>query len=467
MRCGGGRVHYTRFESNPSQRGLTMSNVRTVLGRITDLLKNRIWRYDRKTLPRGAAWLLHAVQIIAGAIRGYVRDNCALHASALTFYSLLSVVPIAALAFGIAKGFGLEQRLEKQLFLRFAGQEEVLTKIIGFARNLLDNTQGGLIAGIGVAVLFWTSVKVLSHMEGSLNIIWSVRGRPFIRKFTNYLSLLIISPLLVIVSSSLTVFIKTQVLAATERWGMLQAAWPVITLSLKLLPFGLIWLLFILIYLVIPNTRVRFRSALIAGVLAGSLFQMSQGIYISAQVVVARYNAIYGSFAALPLFLIWLQISWMVVLLGAQIAHAHQHVGRQPTDDDFRNSPPEFTKRCALYILHWVIQRFSEGAAPPTTEQIARHLMLPDATVDTWIGHLRRCGLVSAVSLETTDDPAYQPAKDIHTICVASVLEALDTVGRMPPPCPLQPAFDAVTRAVEAIRQETHRLPGNILVKDI
>lgn len=444
-----------------------MSNVRTVMDRIADLLKNRIWRNDPTTLPRGAAWLLHTVQILAGAVRGYVRDNCVLHASALTFYSLLSVVPVVALVFGIAKGFGLEQRLQKQIFMRFAGQEEVLTKIIGFARNLLDNTQGGLIAGIGVAILFWSSVKVLSHMEGSLNIIWNVRGRPFIRKFTNYLTLLIISPLLVIVSSSVTVFIKTQVLAATERWGMLQAAGPIITLSLKLLPFGLIWLLFIMVYLVMPNTQVRFRSALIAGVIAGSLFQLSQGIYISAQVVVARYNAIYGSFAALPLFLIWLQISWMVVLLGAQIAHVHQYLKYQPTDDDFRDSPPEFTKRCALYILHWVIQRFSEGAAPPTTEQIARHLMLPGAMVDTWIGRLRQCGLVSVVSLETTDDPAYQPAQDIHTIRIASVLEALDTVGRTPPPFPRQPAFDAVTRAVEAIRQETHRQPVNILVKDI
>lgn len=444
-----------------------MSTARTVMDWIADLLKNRIWRHDPTQLPRGAAWVLRSVQILAGAIRGYIRDNCALHASALTFYSLLSVVPIAALAFGIAKGFGLEQRLEKQLFLRFAGQEEVLTKIIGFARNLLDNTQGGLIAGIGVAILFWTCVKVLSHMEGSLNIIWNVRGRPFIRKFTNYLTLLIISPLLVIVSSSVTVFIKTQVLAATERWAMLQAAGPFITLSLKLLPFGLIWLLFIMIYLVMPNIQVRFRSALIAGVIAGSLFQLSQGIYISAQVVVSRYNAIYGSFAALPLFLIWLQISWMVVLLGAQIAHVHQYLKYQPTDNDFRDSPPEFAKRCALYILHWVIQRFSEGAAPPTTEQIARHLMLPGAMVDTWIGRLRRCGLVSAVSLETTDDPAYQPAQDIHTIRVASVLEALDTVGRIPPSVSLQPAFDAVTRAIEAIRQETHRQPVNILVKDI
>jgi membrane protein len=343
----------------------------------------------------------------------------------------------------------------------------VLSKIIDFARTLLDNTQGGLIAGIGVVVLFWSSIKVLSHIENTLNEIWSVGGRPFIRKFTHYLTILIISPLLVIISSSVTVFIKTQVLAATERWEMLQAAGSIITMSLKLLPFGLIWLLFIMIYLVMPNARVRLRSALIAGIIAGSLFQLTQGMYISAQVVVARYNAIYGSFAALPLFLIWLQLSWMVVLLGAQIAHAHQFLGNLTTGHDVRNSRQEDKKRCALSILRWIIQRFSDGTSPPTVERIAQHLTLPYTLVEQMIDHLRQCGLISAVAVEGSDVPAYQPAKDIHTIRIASVLDALDSVGRPAIPTHQQPQFGDVTHAMEAIQKEIDRSPANVLVKDI
>ncbi len=444
-----------------------MSTFRVMMDRISDRLQNRIWRQDRDALPKSTALMLRYLQICTEAARGYIRNKCVLHASALTFYSLLSVVPIAAMAFGIAKGFGLEDRLEKQLLLRFAGQEEVLSKIIDFARTLLDNTKGGLIAGIGVVVLFWSSIKVLNHIESTLNTIWRVRGRPFIRKFANYLTILIISPLLVIMSSSVTVFIKTQVLAATERWAMLQAAGSIITMALKLLPFGLIWLLFIMIYLVLPNTQVRLRSALIAGIIAGSLFQLAQGMYISAQVVVARYNAIYGSFAALPLFLIWLQLSWMVVLLGAQIAYSHQFLGNLSTGHDVCDSPQEYKKRCALFILHWIIRQFSEGAPPPTAGQISGHLTLPYPLVEQMVDHLRQCGLISAVVLEQSTDAAYQPAKDIHTIRIAAVLEALDRVGRPSMTPHRQPEFDAITHAVETIQKEIDGSPANVLVKDI
>jgi membrane protein len=182
---------------------------------------------------------------------------------------------------------------------------------------------------------------------------------------------------------------------------------------------------------------------------------------------VARYNAIYGSFAALPLFLIWLQLSWMAVLLGAQIAHAHQFLGNLITGHDVRISRQEDKKRCALSMLRWIIQRFSDGTSPPTAERIAQHLILPYTLVEQMIDHLRRCGLISAVAVEGSDDPAYQPAKDIHTIRIASVLDALDRVGRPVVPPPNQPEFDAVTHAIKAIQKEIDRSPANVLVKDI
>jgi membrane protein len=190
-------------------------------------------------------------------------------------------------------------------------------------------------------------------------------------------------------------------------------------------------------------------------------------MYISAQVVVARYNAIYGSFAALPLFLVWLQLSWMVVLLGAQIAHAHQFLGNLTTGHDVRNSRQEDKKRCALSILRWIIQRFSDGASPPTAERIAQHLTLPHTLVAQMIDHLRQCGLISAVTVEGSDDPAYQPAKDIHTIRIASVLDALDRVGQPAVPPHQQPEFDAITQAIETMQKEIDRSPTNVLVKDI
>jgi membrane protein len=286
------------------------------------------------------------------------------------------------MAFGIAKGFGFEQRLETQLYQRLAGQEEVVRRIIAFARSLLENTQGGIVAGIGVAVLFWSALKVLGHIEGALNEIWKVRPRSFIRRLTDYMAVMILSPVLVIVSSSVNVYITAEIKAITGRLALLQVASPVIYFLLQLLPYGLIWILFILIYVVMPNTRVSLKSALVAGLIGGTFFQLSQGLYINAQVVVSKYNAIYGSFAALPLFLIWLQLSWMLVLFGAQIAYAHQHVGNYTGRVDPGRASPATVRLCALWLVNRIVKAFETGRPAPLPETLAEDLQLPFSMVE-------------------------------------------------------------------------------------
>jgi membrane protein len=413
-----------------------------------------IWRLDGDDLPKSRAIWLKPARILLLTIHGFIKDRCTLRASALTFYSLLSVVPVVAMAFGISKGFGLEQRLEKQLYLRFAGQEEIISRIIDFARSLLENTKGGLIAGIGVALLFWSAIKVLGHIEGALNAIWKVRARTFIRKFSDYLAIMIISPLLIIVSSSVNVFITTQVKAISGKLALLQAASPVIVLLLKLLPFGLIWLLFILIYMVMPNTQVRFSSALTSGIIAGTVYQIFQGIYISAQVLVSQYNAIYGSFAALPLFLVWLQVSWMIVLLGAEIAYNHQHVSRHTMVADHRKATPDFRKRYALHILRLIVLRFRAGDPPLTAPAIAALLRGPLLLVEELIGQMLQSNLLVAVESGKTNGPkAYHPAKDISTITVASALEALDKCGQTDPPVVADEAFQTVSSVMDELHK--------------
>lgn len=440
----------------------------SVVEKIVHFFSEEIWQLNKEQLSTARGLLLKPFRVLLLTIRGFVRDNCALQASALTFYSLLSIVPVVAMAFGIAKGFGLEQRLESQLYLRFAGQEEVLSRVIDFARSLLENTKGGLIAGIGVVLLFWSAIKVLSHIENTLNTIWKVNARSFVRKFTDYLAILIISPLLVIVSSSVNVYITTQVVAITGKLALLQAASPLIYMLLKLLPFGLIWLLFIMIYMIMPNTQVRFSSAILAGVIGGTIYQITQGFYISAQVLVSKYNAIYGSFAALPLFLIWLQLSWMIVLLGAEIAYAHQHVSHYTMATDYRKTSSDFRRRYALLILRLIIQRFQNQEPPLTVEQMAKHLKAPFLLVEQLVGQLTQSGLISCVIPSKNNGPGtYLPAKDIHTITIASVIEALDKRGDKDLPAGNDTEFAVVSEAVEEIRQEAGRSAANRLVKDI
>ena len=441
---------------------------RSAAGKVIHFFTKKVWELNREELSKPKGLLLKPLRVVLFTIRGYVHDNCALQASALTFYSLLSIVPVVAMAFGIAKGFGLEQRLESQLYLRFAGQEEVLAKVIDFSRSLLENTKGGLIAGIGVVLLFWSAIKVLSHIEYTLNHIWKVSSRSFVRKFTDYMSIMIISPLLVIVSSSVNVFITTQVTAITGKLSLLQAASPVIFMLLKLLPFGLIWLLFIMIYLIMPNTQVRFSSAIIAGIIAGTIYQLTQGVYISAQVLVSKYNAIYGSFAALPLFLIWLQLSWMIVLLGAEIAYAHEHVGHYSMVTDYKRTSPDFRRRYALHILRLIIQRFRNGDHPLTAAQISKHLKAPLLLVEQLIEQLCQSGLISTVESKKNNGPCvYQPARDIHTITIASVLEALDKRGDKDLPAENDSEFATISQAVEDVRKEMDKSTANRLIIDL
>ncbi len=439
-----------------------------VVTKIITFFSSAIWQADINALPKSRAILLKPARILVLTLKGYINDHCALRASALTFYSLLSVVPVVAMAFGISKGFGLEQRLEKQLYQRFAGQEEILSKIIDFAHSLLENTKGGLIAGIGVALLFWSAIKVLSHIEGALNAIWKVKARTFIRKFSDYLAIMVISPLLIIVSSSVTVFITTQVKVITGKLALLQAASPVIVLLLKLLPFGLIWLLFILIYMVLPNTQVRFTSALVSGIIGGTIYQVSQGIYISAQVLVSKYNAIYGSFAALPLFLIWLQLSWMIVLLGAEIAFAHEHVSQYAMGADRRKTTPDLRKRYALHILRLIIQRFKAGEPPLTAGAISDILKMPLLLVEQLIEQMIESGLISTVETRRKNGPrAFQPALDIHAITIASALEALDKRGKTVQTLDSDEEFLKVSHALDEIHKEMAQSSINRLIQDI
>jgi membrane protein len=209
-----------------------------------------IWRIRLDDLPFGKSFLIKQLRIILLAFRGYLEDRCLLRASSLTFYTLLSIVPVVAMFFGVAKGFGFERRLERELFERFPGQEEVLGQVINFANSLLEETQGGLIAGIGMLVLFWSVLKVLGHIEMAfiemaLNDIWEIKKqRSWVRKFTDYLSIILISPILVLMSGSVTVFITSQVTQITQKVALLGAISPLIFSLLTLTPYVLIWALF-------------------------------------------------------------------------------------------------------------------------------------------------------------------------------------------------------------------------------
>ena len=427
-----------------------------------------IWRIRLADLPFGKSFLIRQLRIIILAIRGYDEDRCVLRASSLTFYTLLSIVPIVAMFFGIAKGFGFEKRLENQLFEKFPGQEEVLSQVISFADSLLEQTQGGLIAGIGLLVLFWSVLKVLGHIEMALNDIWEIKeSRSWGRKFSDYFSIMLISPILVLMSGSLTVFITTQVAQITEKVALLGVFSPLISVLVKLIPYVLIWILFTILYIIMPNTKVSFKAGLLGGVVAGTLYQLAQWAYISFQIGAAKYNAIYGSFAALPLFLMWLQISWWIVLFGAELSFANQNVDTYEYEPDCLNISPGFKKLLTLQVAHLLIKNFSNGEKPLTYSRISAALDMPVRLVHNIIFDLVQAGLVSEIKTKADKEFAYQPARDIHSLTIKSILEALDQNGTDAIPVAKTEDYQALSDALQNFGEAMAKSPANKLLKDI
>jgi membrane protein len=438
------------------------------LDALVAFLKTGIWVLPEQDLSRRKAFLVRTLKILLLALRGFRRDQCTVKASALTFYSLLSVVPIIAVFFGIAKGFGFDKKLQLQLLEKFPGQGDVLVKVFSFSNALLEKTKGGVVAGVGVALLFWSVVKVLGYIEDSFNDIWKIeRPRPLGRKLTDYLSFTLVCPIIFVMSSSVTVTMAGRV----KSVAAMVAAWGVppvpILLLLKIIPFLLVWILFAFVLIFMPNTTVRWKSGIVAAVAAGSLYQLTQVAYVTFQVGVARANAIYGSFAALPLFLGWMQLSWVIVLLGAEIAYSVQNV----EDDGFPDATGRISARqskvVALLVARAIVRAFSEGKEPSTPSGIAADLGLPRRPVRRILSDLSSAGMLSAIAAARDGETGYQPARDIRGITVKTVLDALDRCGTIELPLPADGDARVVSETLDALGAVVERSPANRPLADL
>jgi len=437
------------------------------INQLFQFVKSDIWRIRLANI-KGSRWfLIRNLRVLLLAFRGFDEDKCQLRASALTYYSLLSIVPVIAMAFGIAKGFGFEQRFEQMLMKNMQGQEQVVMRILEFSRNMLENTRGGIIAGIGVALLFWAVIKVLGQIETSFNDIWGIKkARSLPRKFADYLSIMLICPVLLIASSSVTVLIASQITMLVNKLSFLGPIASVILLSLKILPYAVLWVVFTFLYIFMPNTKVNFKSGLIAGILAGTLYQLVQWAYITFQVGASKFGAIYGSFAALPLFLVWLQLSWLVVLFGAEVAFAEQNVDTYEFEPDCLKVSQSFKQLVALVIMHSCVQRFHRAQPPQTSNEIAHAFEIPIRLTRQVIYDLTEAGLLIEV-LSETKATAYQPARDIESLSVKDVMDALTMHGSDNIPFAQTKEVEKFRVSFASFAKSIQKLPENYLLKDI
>ncbi|GAB4156461.1 MAG: YihY/virulence factor BrkB family protein [Planctomycetota bacterium] len=434
----------------------------------TDYLLRDIWRVRADSLPRLKSMGINQLRVLVLSIRGFIEDKCYLRASALTYYCVLSIVPVAALAFGIAKGFGFAGLLETKLYEVFQGQDDVAKWIVEFSNSLLEKTKGGIIAGLGVVVLFWTTIKLLAEIESAFNAIWGVnKDRTFIRKFSDYISIIVVCPVLFIVAGALNVFLSGYWEQMEQTASFAASFSLLINAILALIPIFLIWGSLVFIYVFMPNTHVKFSAAVVPGIIAGTLFLIVQRIYIETQVFVNSYGAIYGSFAALPLFLIWLQASWTVVLLGAELSFAYQNVTTYEFEPDCLRVSPSYKRLLTIRIVHYVVKKFAAGEQPPSDSEIASALEMPVRLVRQILGDLVTAKVLNEAKIPEDELLRYQPSTDISKITVAHVLASLDSVGFDSIPVVEDEGTAKLRESLKKIANSVVESSGNVLLKDI
>lgn len=431
-------------------------------------INDAIWHTSLSDLSRTRSFLIKQMRIVVLSARGFMNNKVQLRAASLTLYSLLAIVPVAAIAFAIAKGFGLDQNLEQIVTKQFQTQPEVLNWLLTESRNALKETSGGYIAGVGMIILFWSVMSLLDQIENSFNHIWEIRtSRTWYRKFTDYLTIMLIAPIFLILSSSITVFIGTELTDFISKAKILDVLKPVVSILIKLSPYILTWTALTILFMVMPNTKVRFRAALMAGVIVGTILQVLQWLYIDLQFGISKLNAIYGSFAAIPLFIIWLQGSWTIVLLGAELSFANQNVSRYEFESEALHVSNYQKRALVLMILNRIIRNFSMGEKPLSAERIAGSLKIPFRLVNDILQDLSNVGLVSVIHENEHKERLYQPALDINKLTVSYVLRKLDKRGTSLQIFAKGKDYERVVTMLDKFDKLIAKSDSNILVKDL
>lgn len=399
-------------------------------------------------------YALRIYRILWNSITSFARNEDVLKASALTYYTLISIVPFFAVAIGIATGFGFQDYLEREMKNVFHEQKQVMDYVIHFAHTMLENAQGSVIAGVGLIALFWTNISLLNSIEEALNDIWKVRQpRSWAKKITDYLAAMVLCPIFLVVSSSLSVFIISQIThtAHENRWVELVS--PYILFLFRFLPFVLSILLFVVIYLFIPNTKIQMRPRIIAGILAGIAFQLWQWIYIRIQVEISSYNAIYGTFAAFPLFLLWLQVSWLIVLAGAETAVQIENEMTVALEPGTGRPVKISEKELGLLILQRCIDAYSRGEPPMTTIGIAQELGIPALATQQIINVLEDGGILLEVSDRSSSQIGYQPSRDARLFTILGVCQAIEKQVGWNVTVEDNPTLEKISRSLRELEQ--------------
>ena len=408
--------------------------------------------------------LYNAIKIATLSVKEFTERRVVNKASALTYSTLLAIIPILALLFAIARGFGFSNLLEDQFRNGLGGQAQTAETILSFIDSYLSHAKSGIFIGVGLIMLFYTVLLLTHNMERTFNSIWQVKKpRSLYRKMTDYFSMMLLLPLLIMLSSGISIIMST-FLKTMEEFFLLA---PVIKFLVRLTPFVLTWGMFTALYIFMPNTKVKLKFAIVPGILAGSAFQAFQYLYIGSQIWVSRYNAIYGSFAAIPMFLLWTQISWSICLYGAQLCYVAQNLRNFSFSKETENISRRYHDFLCILIMSLICKRFQTEESPYTAESLSDEHKIPIRLTTTILYELQDLHMIYETPVEGEDEEmAYLPSVDINQMNVAMLLSRLDKEGSEAFKIDRSQyinTWDALAKARESYYKET----SSILLKDL
>lgn len=361
------------------------------------------------------------------SVRAFFNGDIQTKACALTYRTMLAVVPALALILAIGRGFGLQEVLEKELIDSFESQRDVLVKAFDFVDSYLSQSSEGIFVGVGIAMLLWTLISILGSVEHAFNDIWGVKnGRSIWRKLTDYLAIFLILPVLMICASGITVFVS----ANLQQLLPFDFVTPLLKWLLDFASLVFIWLFFTGVYMLIPNTKVKFKNAFVAGMFAGTGFMILQWLFITGQIYVSKYNAIYGSFAFLPLLLIWLQLVWVISLAGGVICYASQNIFQYNFNNEIDKITGAYRLKIFIAVMAVTVKDFIGHRQPPTKEDIVTRYGLPSRLVASSVNFMVDAGLLLRVVTDEKDEIyGYVPALDARLLTVGEVIRQVRTYG--------------------------------------
>lgn len=418
-----------------------------------------IWHIETDKEGKKQLLFFNLIKAFILTIRNINAAQLSTRASALTYSTLLSIVPLLAVLFGIANGFGFHDTVKSQLFAFFAGQEAVIKKSMDYIQMSIQYSHEGIFLGIGLVLLFYTVISLMMDIETNFNLTWNIHtNRSFYRMFTDYLALVIIAPIFLVCNAGLTLFMSSADL------GVISV---MVNPFIKIIPFIITILLFTFILAYIPNTRVKFSAALLGGIFSGVGFQIFQILYMGGQIWISKYNTIYGSFAALPLLLLWLQLTWFLILIGVELSFSFQNINKYNYEHETENISERYNDFVMLMVTSLIVKRFANAQAAYTADEISQIYKIPTRLNNEVLAHLLKVGLIEQVATKEDKVFAYMPAVDINMISIGYFFAKINSFGAENFPIDTQTEFKKEWDMMLNLTDYSKLKEGKILLKDL